>query len=460
MKIIDDIPGRRLKLTGEGTTLPSETRWVVLAAVSPLLLLPAGILWYVLSRTTVDPEHVLYSLVWLGGTVGVISRIWMSIRRFPALLDVDRAAGQARLGYGALFGGELDEEVLVLDKVERVTVQRLAPPESGASKAGSEITIRFDVCPWPGAGVQTSSMTIAVDGLDRSEEVVDFAFRLGAAAGLPSQRVVRNDPRAVEVELSRGAPAVTAPGPASLAPVPESLAPADFARDAAAPAAKAAVAQEIVEAFRPEAFAGDHEVKVWKPGVEVVFQRAWDGWVFLFGLPFLFLPLAWYLWQNNAGTLLYEELLQQTVVAGVIGAVIGIPSLVGMFSSKSRTVRLDWGPRTISIREGSRAQVIPMADVAALELDCRHEAEGGGGGGTGTHSNNVVIHRYECVVRLHWRAAGAPPASATLVETDVSDEPDSPYRQAIPLVTELARALGVERRVTDYDDRRARALAG
>jgi hypothetical protein len=372
---------------------------------------------------------------------------------------VDRAAGQARLGYGAFFGGELDEEVLALDKVERVTVQRLAPPDADAAKAGSAITIRFDVCPWPGAGVQTSSMTIAVDGLDRSEEVVDFAFRIAAAAGLPSQRVVRNDPRAVEVELSRGAPAATAPGPASLAPVPESLPPVDFARDEAAQGAQAAVAREIVEAFRPGAFAGDHELKIWKPGVEIVFQRAWDGWVFLFGLPFLLLPLAWYLWENKAGTLLYEELLQQTVVAGVIGAVIGIPSLVGLFSSKSRTVRLDWGPRTISIREGSRTQVIPMADVAALELDGRHQAEGGGGGGTGTHSNNVVIHRYHCVVRLHWRDAGAP-ASATLVETNVADEPDAPYRQAIPLVTELARALGVERRVTDYDDRRAPALAG
>jgi hypothetical protein len=128
--------------------------------------------------------------------------------------------------------------------------------------------------------------------------------------------------------------------------------------------------------------------------------------VFLFGLPFLFLPLAWYLWANKVGTLLYEELLQQTVVAGVIGAVISIPSLVGLFSSKSRKVRLDWGPRTISIREGSRTQVIPMADVAAIEFDCRHQTEGGGGGGIGTHSNNVVIHRYHCVVRLHRRNAG------------------------------------------------------
>jgi hypothetical protein len=97
-------------------------------------------------------------------------------------------------------------------------------------------------------------------------------------------------------------------------------------------------------------------------------------------------------------------------------------------------VRLDWAERTISIRDGSRTQVIPMADVAAVELDCHHQMEGGRGSGVGTHSGSVVTHNYNCEVRLHWRDASAAPAAATLVET-------------------------VERRVTDYDVRRPRVAA-
>jgi hypothetical protein len=463
MKIIEDIPGRRLRLTGEGTTLPSEARWVVMAGASPLVLLPAGTLWYVGSRRSIDPEHVLYALVWLAVTILIFYKIWMEIRRFPALFEVDRESGKAHLGHAAFFGGELDDEVLGLDTVTRVTVSRLVPPDADAAKGGSKLTIGFHADAWPGGPVHTSAMTFAVDGLDRSEEVVDFAFRIAAAAGLPSQRIVRNDPRAVEVELSRGTPAaaptaVAAPTPVAarmaVAPVPDVLPAVDFTRDEAAPAARAAATQEVVEAFRPATFVGDHDVTVWNPGVEVVFYSSWDGWMWLFGLPFLFVPVFWYWWQDRVGELQYSDLLSQTVVAAVIGLVIGIPSLVGVFKSKSWMARLDWAERTISIRDGSHTQVIPMADVTAVELDCHHQMHGGSGAGVGVDTDTVVIHTYDCEVRLHWRDASGAPASATLIETFPNSEADVPYRRALPLVTELARALGVERRVTDYDVRR------
>jgi len=464
MKIVEDIPGRRLRLTGEGTTLPSETRWVVMAGASPLVLLPAGILWYVASRPSVDPEHVFYALGWLALTIAVFSKIWMSIRRFPALFEVDRESGKAHLGHRALFGGELDDEVVALDTVARVTVERLAPPDTAAAKAGSDLTIGFHANAWPGEPVRTSAMTFAVDGLDRSEEVVDFAFRIAAAAGLPSQRIVRNDPRAVEVELSRGTPAaVMAPAEVApvtpVAPVPEVLPAVDITRDEAAPAAKAVVAQEVVEAFRPADFDGDHDVTVWNLGVAVVFHSPWDGVLPLLGLSFFLLGPAFYLWGRDAPSGHESDVMGLAVLAKVIGAMIGIPSLVGLFKAKSRTVRLDWAERTISIRDGSRTQVIPMADVAAVELDCHHQMEGGRGTGVGTHSGSVTTHNYNCEVRLHWRDASGAPAAATLVETGASEEADGPYRRALPLATELARSLGVERRVTDYDVRRPKVAA-
>jgi len=166
-----------------------------------------------------------------------------------------------------------------------------------------------------------------------------------------------------------------------------------------------------------------------------------------------------YLWGRNGPSGHESDMMGIAVLAEVIGAMIGIPSLVGLFKAKSRTVRLDWAERTISIRDGSRTRVIPMADVAAVELDCHHQMEGGRGSGVGTHSGSVVTHYYNCEVRRHWRDASAAPAAATLVETGVSSEADGPYRRTLPLVTELARSLGVERRVTDYDVRRPKVAA-
>jgi len=242
--------------------------------------------------------------------------------------------------------------------------------------------------------------------------------------------------------------------PSAVAPVPEVLPAVDFTRDEAAPAAKAAVAQEVVEAFQPASFSGDAGVTVWKPGVEVVFHSPWDGVFPLLGLSFLLLGPAVYLWGRDAPSGHESDMMGLAILGEVIGAMIGIPSLVGLFKAKSRTVRMDWAERTISIRDGSRTQVIPMADVAAVELDCHHHMEGGSSSGIGVHSGTVVSHSYHCEVRLHWRDASAAPVSAVLIETFESDEADGPYRETLPLVTELARSLGVERRVTDYDVRR------
>jgi hypothetical protein len=38
---------------------------------------------------------------------------------------------------------------------------------------------------------------------------------------------------------------------------------------------------------------------------------------------------------------------------------------------------------------------------------------------------------------------------AVVETTHLQDDPDTPYRAALPLATELARALGVERRLTE-----------
>ena len=209
-----------------------------------------------------------------------------------------------------------------------------------------------------------------------------------------------------------------------------------------------------MEAFRPADFGGDHEVTVWNPGVAVVFHSPWDGVFPLLGLSFFLLGPAAYLLGRNAPSGHESDMMGLAVLAEVIGAMIGIPSLVGLFKAKSRTVRLDWAERTISIRDGSRTQVIPMADVAAVSSTATIRWRAAAAAVWAPIPAAWPPTSYNCEVRLHWRDASAAPAAATLVETGVSDEADGPYRRALPLATELARSLGVERRVTDYDVRR------
>jgi hypothetical protein len=58
---------------------------------------------------------------------------------------------------------------------------------------------------------------------------------------------------------------------------------------------------------------------------------------------------------------------------------------------------------------------------------------------------------YHGEVHLHLRDGSGPDSSAfPIVSSGNFANPDGPYHQTLPLVTELATALGVERRITDY----------
>src|SRR5262249_18789772 len=95
-------------------------------------------------------------------------------------------------------------------------------------------------------------------------------------------------------------------------------------------------------------------------------------------------------------------------------------------------------------QQGWRTVAIPLDSVAAVELDCVHDKRSSGG------QNPVVTHRYHCDVSARWRKPGGGEEKTLLVQTSETDEPERPYRDALPLATELAEALGVERRVSDY----------
>jgi hypothetical protein len=79
---------------------------------------------------------------------------------------------------------------------------------------------------------------------------------------------------------------------------------------------------------------------------------------------------------------------------------------------------------------------VAFADVAALEVK---------------RERTLVRNRYtyRCGIVAHVRDPVTAAAQAVPLVTTRSfrDDPDTPYRMALPLVTELAAALGVERRL-------------
>ena len=109
-------------------------------------------------------------------------------------------------------------------------------------------------------------------------------------------------------------------------------------------------------------------------------------------------------------------------------------------SALPRTVTFDWTTARATARGTGRFD-LAFADIAALELRQVHRVSRG---------KNSTTHWYYCTILLHRRGSGGGGRPITVVETtQLRDDPDTGYRAALPLATELARALGVERRITE-----------
>lgn len=128
---------------------------------------------------------------------------------------------------------------------------------------------------------------------------------------------------------------------------------------------------------------------------------------------------------------------------GLFGIVIGGLAIAMIVSALPRRVALDWGARAITLAGLTSRKEIPFVDVSALELRCLRVYHS---------SKSSSYHSYHCEVRAHYAdPTTGQTKTEVLVETNrFREDPDTPYQQALPLVTDLAGALHVERRVTDY----------
>jgi len=241
MKIVEDSPGSRLVLKGQTVSVPVEAGIPMFAVVSLFFLVPGGIAWYAKS---------LFPLLFMFGAGVVFSQIWGAIRRSLVAFDVNGPAGEIRISWARLLGGEIEEERVPLADLDTICVRLMAGGSGGGGDAGVRIDLKLR------SGL-TRTVDLTVESMSRHEEVADFALRIGAAARLPTSRVIRNDPREVEIELTGGSePKTRDPLPAPASPA----SPADYSRDRVEPEARLAVAREKTVAFTPPAEFGAYRV--------------------------------------------------------------------------------------------------------------------------------------------------------------------------------------------------------
>jgi hypothetical protein len=129
---------------------------------------------------------------------------------------------------------------------------------------------------------------------------------------------------------------------------------------------------------------------------------------------------------------------------GMFGLFVGLIALAAVAAALPRRLTIDWSRQTLSIGGPFTRTEIPLPDVAAIEAKCVRTHHSGG-------KNSSSYHSYRCEVVVHRRDSTSAGKPIVLVQTrEFREDPDTPYRRTLPLVTELAEALGVERRVTDY----------
>jgi len=369
-------------------------------------------------------------------------RAWM-----PSQLRADRDAGIVELLERSVLTGRERREAVPLAELaglslETVTRRRIdARTRDLAGEAfdpNVRIRLRIDV---GSRKPRVRVLELHVEGVDRREEVADLAYRLGAACGLSYQRVVRSDPRDIELDVTPS----MGPGHER---IPRLEGAANYAADVFSKAAVTAAADERVPPFDPAGFPSDHTVAKWLPGRQVQLRKPL-GFAAVGCLPFaiaglLLGPGLYVLSASRRPEVAAFERFVPSLGVGMFGLFVGLIALAAVAAALPRRLTIDWARQSISIGGLFSRTEIPLPDVAAIEAKCVRTHHSGG-------KNSSSYHSYRCEVLVHRRDPASAGKPVVLLQTrEFREDPDTPYRRTIPLVTELAEALGVERRVTDY----------
>ena len=384
---------------------------------------------------------VAFSLIWLAiigfGVLTLFRRAWA-----PLAVHASRDSGVLELVEQNVLTRRERREPFPLAELAGLSLETISGkgsrPALHAVTPNVRLTLRLD-----GGSRKPRARVISlhVEGVDRREEVADLAYRLGAASGLAYQRVVRSDLRDIELEIS---PSMGI----GYERIPPLEGRADYAADVFSRAAATAAAEERVPPFDPAQFPCDHKVAKWLPGREVAFRKPL-GFSALGCLPFavaglLAGPALFIVSTSRRPETALADRLVPSAFLGVFGLFFGLIALAAVASALPRRVTIDWARQAITIGGLFTRKEVPLADVGAVEARCVRTYHSGG-------KNSSPYHSYRCEVQVHRRDPGAASKPVELIKTsEFREDPDTPYRRTLPLVTELAEALGVERRITDY----------
>jgi hypothetical protein len=410
LKVTADEPGSLFALEGEKLTLPSVATGLLGGAALAII---GG----------------------LAASSGQDEQFWRARR-----VRADRGQGHLIIDDVQVIRDEERSESIPLAQIEALTVgTRHFPPTSHDKhppfSADHPRSVEVIVHLRDAAGARDRAIRLDIYGMDTCEKVADLAFRLGAAIGLSRQRVVRSDPRRIEVEMKRR----DAPGLEAMPPLERS---ADYVHGDVAPAAKRAAAEYLMSAPDPSHFpGGDLRLARWAPGDEIRMDKPGQvvgAGCFLFGIVGLVAgPALWYFTHDVVSTL----------IISIFGLLFGGLALIAAFTCLPRHVRIAWGSQELVVAGALRRDRIPLRRIRGLVLRCVLRWQTAG-------SRSQYEHRkYSCVVEAEVGGEATTEATAVkLISTrEFEDQPETPYDAVLPLTRQLAQALGVEWRVIDYE---------
>ena len=346
-------------------------------------------------------------------------------------LTLDRLSGHVVLVESSQWGLLGRQRSLPLDQIDHVFLE--SSPR-GRWREGASPPLQLTV---QGAKGDRWEVGLLIDDLDRREELQDLALRIAAVAGLAAYRIDRKDDIGFGIQLYP----VEKEG---REPVPAVARAADYARDAVD--GDRAVPEVAVPPFDAAGFKSAYAVERWEPGQRVVLRRplglAALGCAVLFlaafgGIAALFV----------AGAI--EAAGPEKYIFALIGAVAAVTVLGGLASavrkSLPRSVTVDWAAGVLRVGRLLGAIEMPLDGLHELEVrGCKNvrPASRGTSGGVS----------YWCEVVAHGAVRGQTGMrEVVLVDTfTLQGDPTGPVHAARPLAAELAAALGIEHRYTDY----------
>ena len=200
----------------------------------------------------------------------------------------------------------------------------------------------------------------------------------------------------------------------------------------------------------PPPLSGEHRIAVWAPGTEIRFEkpRSFAFFVRLLLTLMVFAgPAMWIaMGRRHLAQPDPKGQIWLSAVVGLVGLWLGLSNLSAARRALRETVAFDWRSGLLRV-SGRRSVKIPLAAITAIEVTGITESRI-----SRLDGDMSSTPYYKCLLQAHYRISSTTPAGTlALVETEfATDDPAAPMRQASTLAAELAAALGVEHRVTDY----------